>query len=491
MSKKHNSSRLILARRILAVLAVVLFCVALFSGYMYFFGARPAPAEPEATQATVPDTFPTEAAETEDTATEAQTEPTETEEAFTEPTRETIVGEASVVPGSPGHSEVNPGGDAPSTGVDEVTPGGDEVTPGGDEVAPGGDEVAPGGDDANPAALFSAELDTDIPLTTPDDSDTEQVSEPAEASPVIEDQDEDSSRLWELIFWCSTGLLVADLIALLFVNQKIRKNRQAPKPEGIPRTALSGGFPGRRALTIGTLHQRGRRQYQQDSLGHSIVLNGKGVLAVVADGMGGLADGDKVSQQIVLRTLELGARLQGDQGNGALYRILNQVNEDINQMLTPEGLYKCGSTMIAVLVQGRSFQWISVGDSRIYLYREGYVNRLNRDHDLLQDWMPEILSGQRSMEASLADPNARKLTSFIGMGRLKYVDGSVHPIDLLPGDRLLLLSDGVYGEVSEEQMAAILKQYPDVRQAANVLGQQVQANQNSHQDNYTAMILGF
>ena len=348
----------------------------------------------------------------------------------------------------------------------------------------------------NPASLFSAEIETGIPLTTPDDSDTEPVSELAEASPVAEDQGEDSSRLWGLIFWCSMGLLAVDMIALIIVSQKLHRlalNQEAEAPQSVPKTfprtshraVLNGG------LTIGTLHQTGRRQYQQDSLGHSIVLGGKGLVAVVADGMGGLADGDKVSQQIVLRTLELSARLRGDQTDGALYRILNQVNEDVNQMLTPDGLYKCGSTMIAVLVQGRSFQWISVGDSRIYLYREGYVNRLNRDHDLLQDWMPEILNGQRSMEASLADPNGRKLTSFIGMGKLKYVDGSTRPIELLPGDRLLLLSDGVYGEVSEDQMAAIVKQYPDVRQAAAALGQRIQANQNPRQDNYTALILGF
>lgn len=309
-------------------------------------------------------------------------------------------------------------------------------------------------------------------------------SAPAESAPPV----------WGLLFGSSAGLLALDFIALVLVSVKNRKITDAPQSQFSqphPKTVLNSVLPRRRTLTIGTLHQPGRRQYQQDSLGHSIVLNGKGMLAVVADGMGGLADGDKVSQQIVLRTLELGAQLTPDQTNGALYRVLNQVNEDVNRTLTPDGLYKCGSTMIAVLVHDSSFQWISVGDSRIYLYREGYVNRLNRDHDLLQDWMPEILSGQRSMEASLADPNARKLTSFIGMGRLRYVDGSIQPIDLLPGDRLILLTDGVYGEISEEQMAAILKQHTDVRQAAKALDQQIQANQNPHQDNYTALILGF
>lgn len=296
--------------------------------------------------------------------------------------------------------------------------------------------------------------------------------------------------VWGPALGCSAGLLALNLVALLLVNRKRRQADRLPPPQPLSRTVRTAPPSGKSAFSIGTLHQVGRRQYQQDSLGHSIVLDGKGLLAVVADGMGGLKDGDKVSQQIVLRTLELGAQLQPGQEEGALYRILNQVNEDVNRTLTPEGLYKCGSTMIAVLVQGGHFQWISVGDSRIYLYREGYVNQLSRDHDLLQAWMPEILSGQRTMEASLSDPDARKLTSFIGMGKLRYVDGSLQPIELLPGDRLVLMSDGVYGEVSEEQLAAILKQHPEPQQAANALDQQVQANQNPYQDNYTALLLG-
>ena len=290
-----------------------------------------------------------------------------------------------------------------------------------------------------------------------------------------------------MIFWSSLALLIADLAAIISLSIRIGdlSNMEQARPIAvIPES-------GRSQLTVGTVHRPGKRKYQQDSLGHSIVLDGRGLLAVVADGMGGLKDGDKVSQQIVLRTLELGAKLQASQVNGALYRILKQVNEDVNRSLKSDGLYKSGSTMIAVLVSGKTFQWISVGDSRIYLYRAGYVNRLNRDHDLLQEWMPEILEGQRSCEAALKDPSARKLTSFIGMGQLKYVDGSLRAIDILPGDRIILMTDGVYGELPETQMAAVLKQYPDVRHAAAEMDRRIRDVQDPHQDNYTTMILGF
>ena len=53
------------------------------------------------------------------------------------------------------------------------------------------------------------------------------------------------------------------------------------------------------------------------------------------------------------------------------------------------------------------------------------------------------------------------------------------------------MSDGVYGQLPDEQMAEILRRFPDVRQAAAEMDRCVRATQNPHQDNYTALILGF
>lgn len=498
MSSKHKASRLIRLRRILAVLAVVLFGVTLFSGYMHFFRGRsdlPEPREPEPMATDFLPMEPVDRIPQEPTTpgtdpAQAETEsPAEPSEEVTAPTTEVeFPNEFSSGSALPEDAGVDAGHNESSDHSKD--PGHMDDTQPTDDAGHIGDTDAaedPILDLAEPAGDFGPGPDGMEEPPLPQDHDPNAV-----AGEAVPPQAGPSFPVWGLVFWSALALLALDLVALLLVHAKIRKIAPAQGSlSPLPRTVLTSSLPGRHAFSVGTLHQPGRRQYQQDSLGHSIILGGKGILAVVADGMGGLKDGDKVSQQIVLRTLELGDKLQPDQTKDALYRILNQVNEEVNQVLTPEGLYKCGSTVIAVLVQDGRFQWIAVGDSRIYLYRAGYVNRINRDHDLLQEWMPEILSGQRTMEASLADPNARKLTSFIGMGRLRYVDGSVQPIDLLPGDRLVLMSDGVYGEVPEDQLAAILKQYPDVRQAAKALDQRVQANHNPHQDNYTALILGF
>lgn len=487
-AKRNKPKRLIRIRQSLMLLAALLFLLTLFSGYMAFF----ANSSDQKSESQIPDIAEHSTSNRYDA--------------------KHIAVSGAPTPGQDSQISVFP--------IDALTNSNLKNTPNEGEAGspdPNANPDPTTSSDHPSGSTGTVTPDSTSPASTEDTGETlettevEETEEAISTIPTLDDFIEDvptpsgfdwNTFPWDIIFFACLTLLALDLLAVLLLDRKIlsmRKKNPQFEMDPIPHTLVNGVFvtqplePVQAApsLTIGSLHQPGRRQYQQDSLGHGLVLDGRGILAVLADGMGGLQDGDKVSQKIIVRSLELGATLQSNQVGGALYRMLNQVNEDVNRMLTPSGLYKCGSTMVAVLVQDMTFQWISVGDSRIYLYREGYVNRLNRDHDLFQDWMPEILNGNRVMEDCLADPDGRKLTSFIGMGRLKYVDGSISAIDILPGDRILLMSDGVYGEVPEEEMAAILKQFPDVNQAAAALDRRVRANQNPHQDNYTALILGF
>lgn len=244
-------------------------------------------------------------------------------------------------------------------------------------------------------------------------------------------------------------------------------------------------------ISIGKIHDIGRRDYQQDSFGQTAVLRNTGILAVLADGMGGLSGGERVSQKIVMEALTFGSTLQANQVPTALPGMVAGINRAVNQMLGPKGLYTSGSTVVSALITGNALRWISVGDSRVYLYRDGQLSQLSRDHDLLQDWMPDILEGKRSMAEALRDPDGRKLTSFIGMGELRHVDYNRTPIPLLPGDRVLLMSDGVYGTVSDAEMAAILRDCGSVQLAASHIGQRIMGAALPYQDNYTLIVLGY
>ena len=295
--------------------------------------------------------------------------------------------------------------------------------------------------------------------------------------------------LYLTLFLICIVFLAADVAGIVILSGRIRRGRRIESISVVPKTqSLKRGTTG---FDFAKVHGQGARRYQQDSHGMTPVMNGEGVFAIVADGMGGLSGGEQVSQQIVMQALNHMADITSAQVKIALPEMLSRVNGAVNKMLGPDGLYKSGSTLVAVLVVRDRLRWISVGDSRIYLYRDGWMNQLTQDHDLLQEWMPDILSGKRSYAEALADPEGKKLTSFIGMGELKYIDSCTSPIRILPGDRIVLMSDGVYNAVPAETMADILRKNPDVQRAAGMLHKAVRAAANPHQDNYTAEILAF
>lgn len=304
------------------------------------------------------------------------------------------------------------------------------------------------------------------------------------------------------------ALLAADLIAIIclsvYASKIAKKMEKKPKISSYGTTVAGNAAQDfaatqptvAKAAVIGNAaegkaHEIGARKAQQDCHGSAAVFQNQGTLAVVADGMGGLSGGDQVSQRIVMGMLSMAPQLRSDKLDGTLMAMVNHVTQDVNQMLGPDGLYKSGSTLLAVLTFKDKFHWISVGDSRIYLYRDGFMLQLNQEHNLLQEWMPDILDGKMSFAEASQNPEGKKLTSFIGMGALKYVDYSKQAIRILPGDRILLMTDGVFNTLSERQMAAILARNSDVQTAANVMDQQIRAARIPAQDNYTVRILGF
>ncbi|MEY8391615.1 protein phosphatase 2C domain-containing protein [Lachnospiraceae bacterium 45-W7] len=240
----------------------------------------------------------------------------------------------------------------------------------------------------------------------------------------------------------------------------------------------------------GKVHNIGKRKEQQDSFGVSNVGNGR--FAVVADGMGGLAEGDKVSQKIVLTMLQEAAKLSSVRAEDApLYRMVSRANQEVTKMLGTGGAYKSGSTVAAVLAGPDSFQWISVGDSRIYLFRGNCLIQINREHIYETELLEKAVNGEISFSEVRTNRQRKGLTSFIGMGELKHVDGSLRPLEIMPRDKVLLMSDGVFHTLPETEICRILAETEDAQQAAAELEKQVLARQNPRQDNFTAVILYF
>lgn len=241
---------------------------------------------------------------------------------------------------------------------------------------------------------------------------------------------------------------------------------------------------------VGKLHNIGSRGSQQDSLG--VVEMENALFAVVADGMGGLEDGDKVSQKIVLTMMQ-----DADQSKAAsrdesfLYQLVSHANREVSRMLGVSNQYKSGSTLIAVLAERNCFRWVSVGDSRIYLFRGGSLIQMNKEHIYETELLQQAVNNRISFHEAGTDVQRKRLTSFIGMGDLRHLDGSIHPVAVQPGDRVILMSDGVFNTISEQEIADIISSSENAREAADAMEYQVLARKNPRQDNFTAVILEF
>lgn len=253
-------------------------------------------------------------------------------------------------------------------------------------------------------------------------------------------------------------------------------------------------------LQIGSVSHIGARESQQDSFGISDVSNTRmvaeqGVLTVVADGMGGLSEGDIYSSQAVecfLRRFSDPSPLtpglfSGDPADWLL-DLLTDTGTHIFRMLDEYHFPLGGSTVVATIIHEGLLHYISVGDSRIYLMRGGSLLQLNREHIYGAELDENAVRGGITFAEARSDPQRHALTSYLGMERLAHIDRNVHPVRLLPKDYVLLMTDGVFGTLTESKIAAAVRD--SAAESANRLGRAVLNKSKANQDNFTAIIIG-
>lgn len=246
------------------------------------------------------------------------------------------------------------------------------------------------------------------------------------------------------------------------------------------------------SVRIGKVHAIGKRENQQDSFAYSDVANQeiveeKGMLLLVADGMGGMSNGAEVSATVAIESLryfdthELTPDIPEYLENMAQY-----VNDQVNEFLGSDGIGRSGSTLVAMHIRDHEVHWISIGDSCIYLYRNKELMRLNVLHNYGTQLNEMLLNGEMTLEEVMAEPNKQALTSYIGAGSIALIDQNYEPLILNPGDRIMLMSDGIE-TVSEEELCGILRY--DVEEAALKLRYLIEQKNKKNQDNFTAIII--
>lgn len=211
-----------------------------------------------------------------------------------------------------------------------------------------------------------------------------------------------------------------------------------PHDHGGSSTLAAGSGPLRRAG--GQL--LGAREVQEDELGFidgsTLDPAGEHPVAIVADGMGGHAGGEMASR-LAVRAFIDAYGLEGAPA-GRLRAALDAANRSIDDAVCENlSLDGMGATLVAAAVTTDGLEWISVGDSPLYLYRGGRLKRLNEDHSMA----PVIEALRESDPATARGMNPNELRSALVGFQIPKVDTSPMPELLLPGDLILAATDGL------------------------------------------------
>ncbi len=248
--------------------------------------------------------------------------------------------------------------------------------------------------------------------------------------------------------------------------------------------ALEGRFAARQIM--------GNREAQEDDFGliePSGTDTGGSVVLLLADGMGGHIGGDTASATVVRTFAETYHGTAGpkpDRLKTCLHAANRAIASSIEEDPTLEGM---GSTVVAAVVSPEGIDWISVGDSPLWLFRNGELRRLNADHSMAPALEILVDQGHLTAEEAATDPKRHTLRSAVVGGEIHLVDVSSQPVALHEGDRVLLGSDGLF-TLGEEVIAGIMEQKGEdsPAQIADDLIQAVEETRAPRQDNTTVLL---
>ncbi|MBI1383868.1 MAG: SpoIIE family protein phosphatase [Rhizobiales bacterium] len=238
----------------------------------------------------------------------------------------------------------------------------------------------------------------------------------------------------------------------------------------------------------------GARENQEDACG-STVLAADGsdagaqmLVAVVADGMGGHAAGEEASRTAVEAFLDV---MRRSTERDRRFSALEAANAAIMQRTIEEPQFDgMGCTLVSAVIDADGLRWVSVGDSLLYLFRNGRLRRLNADHsmapvldDLAERGLMDRLEARHS-------PRRHHLRSALTGRSMEMIDLPDEPIALEANDCVLLASDGLE-TLPEGVIEAILRrqQGEGADRVADALLEAVAAAAEPYQDNATVFVV--
>jgi protein phosphatase len=248
-------------------------------------------------------------------------------------------------------------------------------------------------------------------------------------------------------------------------------------------------YPNALPNTIAAMSDVGlARSLNEDNWGWTNIQSGVD-LYVVADGMGGHDKGE-VASQMAVDTIcrEARTRLQhskaqsADTLENALDESFQAANNGIKNHSEEMG-NDMGTTMTSALIKDNQLALIAnVGDSRAYLLRQQQLHQITRDHSLVARMVEQ---NRIRPEEARHHPHSNILLRTVGTER--NVDIDIFRIDLEPNDQLLICSDGLWGEVDDSDIEAIINHYADLRISCRELVRA--SHQGGGKDNVTVLVV--
>jgi len=206
-------------------------------------------------------------------------------------------------------------------------------------------------------------------------------------------------------------------------------------------------------------------------------------LFIVADGMGGHAGGEIASRSTIGRLQSM--LVDGPIARDAIERALELAVGDIaaHPETTDEGT---GTTLTGVYldVDDHEPHWVSlnIGDSRVYLLRDDRLVQVTTDHSVVQEL---IAAGKLSPEEAEGHPYSNVITRAVGASELTAPDYIM--IDVRPGDRFVICSDGLTKELTDYGIQHFLREHTDP--GAAVAAMMAAALENGGRDNVTVIVV--
>lgn len=250
--------------------------------------------------------------------------------------------------------------------------------------------------------------------------------------------------------------------------------------------SLEAGFP----LRYYGSSIQGNRPTQQDAWILEKIPDG--ICAAVCDGMGGTKGGGAASKKAIQKIQSCLGELREEEILQVFERMVREGDSEICLMTDAEGKSLQGGTTVVCIAAIKSrLYWVSVGDSKLYLLRQGKITCLVEEHNYLNVLNKRLRLGEISQEYYEREKqDGAALISYLGSGGLPEIDLNEKPLALKEGDYILLCSDGIYKSLNEEQMKALLEESGgNPKIAVSRLLRYAMKFGNGRQDNTTAAVL--